>query len=312
MAIVSVHYADLPTANYSRRLNGTYTQKWFVETDAADAPDDVLNAAITFAGNTPIPALYDSYSVNNTAGTPIGTDANSYAQEFSIQPRFGIQQPLHWVVQVTYSPLPDGKESSDLVVNPLLRGVEYSADWEVYTDVVEEDKDGNQIVNTAGKPFDINVEMERSRTVLVASYNVESLGMVISKMRKYQDAVNSEVWSLGSTNVPKRAALCRSVQSTGLLTEGDTSYYRLIVRISFKEEDKTWDERLLSRGYGYLVAPNDLDSYTTEDRDGDTLDEPMLLKQDGTPKQPADDPYYKEYRVRAEQNFANIFNYQVV
>lgn len=297
------------TASYDRRNLGTYTGSWIVKTDGSNnTPKTILNAATAVAGsNDPIPSLYDSYSYEGES------DAYAYAQRFEIKPRDKNNVNL-WTINVTWEPLPEGKEEDDFNTNPLSRGVEYAFDWEVYTEVADKDKDDKQIVNTAGKPFDINVEMERSRSVIVASYNVASFATVVQKSIKYQDAVNSITWNLNGATINPRYALCRNVQSSGLITEPGGSYYRLNFRVALNANN--WDEKLLSRGFGYLQVANDLSTYTTEDRNGvnllDTLDEPLLLKEDGTPLDPGDPPYFKEFRVREEVSFSNIFNYNAI
>lgn len=296
-------------ASYDRRNLGTYRGSWIVETNGSnETPKAVLNAALSVTSpNDPIPALYDTYSYEGES------DSYAYAQQFEIVPRERGSTSL-WTINVTWSPLPEGKEENDFDTNPLLRGVEYAFDWEVYTEIVDKDKDDKQIVNTAGKPFDVNVEMERSRSVIVASYNVASFATVVQKSIKYQDAVNSVTWSLNGATIQPRYALCRNVQSSGLITEPGGSYYRLNFRVALNAQN--WDEKLLSRGFGYLQVANDLDTYTTEDRNGvnlmDTLDEPILLKEDGTIKPKGDPPYYTEWRVREETSFANIFNYAAI
>lgn len=310
MSIVECRYDRAAfSASYDRRNLGTYRGAWKVRTNGSNnTPKTILNQCLLVSSpENPIPALYDSYSYEGES------DAYAYAQQFEITPRENESVNM-WTINVTWSPLPENKQEDDFNTNPLSRGVEYAFDWEVYTEVVDKDAEGKQIVNTAGKPFDINVEMERSRSVLVASYNVSNLGMVISKSLRYQDAVNSNRWTLGTSSIRNRNALCRNVQSSGLITEPGGSFYRLTFRVAFNGD--TWDEKLLSRGFGYLKTADDLSTYTTESREGqnlmDTLDEPLLLKEDGTPVEPGDPPYFKEFRVRKEVDFANIFDYTQV
>ena len=294
-----------PTASQDERGLGTYDIKYRVITDSTMSPAVVITSCEgLLSPNDAVPPLYATYSY---AGD---TDIYAYCRSRSARPLYPKEGRMLWEITVQFRPLDPGKDANDQASNPLARGVEYSFDWEVYTETVTKDKDDKEIVNSAGKPFDINIEMERSRSVIVASYNVANLAVAINKCLKYQDAVNSVTWDLGGATISPRVALCRNVQASGLITEGNTSYYRITFRVAFNEQ--TWDENILSTGFGYLEVPNDKDTYVKAlDDDGSAATEPILLKEDGTKKNPADAPYFNEYRVRKEVSFVNIFNYAI-
>ena len=309
MAVNECRYKEPPTATQNRRGLGSYTVKWQVITDSHMEPGAVIVACESVGGsNDPVPSLYDVYSYKGT------TDNYAYCQGRRARPMYPAEGRYVWEVECTYEPLPDGKDPTDLDEDPTAREVEFSTDWEVYTEVAERDVNDKAILNPCRRPFDVQIELEKSRSVLVASFNVSTFAIAVSKMLKYQGAVNKTTWSFGGSSISPRVALCRNIQTSGLLTEGANSYYRVTARVSFREAGLTWDEQLEARGFGYYEEPNDPDTYTNKDVfTGGEITEPLLLKQDGTIiDTQTDEPYTMSFRVRKEEDFANLFSSTVV
>lgn len=316
MAVTACYYDGTPQVSLDERFLATYTQRYIVHADSVMGPKGIVNGAYALLGsgaNDHFPQFADTYSFR-PGGTTVESDGYAYARNFTADSYFDPKESRYvWRVSVTYSPLPDGKDPTDTNTDPILRETEYSTDWEVYTEVAEKDKDDKAIVNPCGRPFDVQLEVERSRSVLVASYNVETLADVVEKLLKYQDAVNSVTWDLDGLNIPARNALCRSITSSGLITEGANAYYRMNVRIAFREANQTWDEKIQSRGFGYFEQPETPESYVNTDIfTGEDIVEPVNLKADGTLavlSAPINDPpHFSTFRVRKEVSFANIFN----
>lgn len=318
-----------PTAAVDAYGRTTYTLGYKVVTDGVMAPGAVANdvvAAGTDPGPITLPNMGSTYSFQGF------TDSYSYLLDRQVTPLDWYSDKTLYQIVDTYQPPPDG-DLAQYSTNPVGRYPVFEFDREVYAATVEFDNQGNQIVNTAGQPYDEPVEMEHTRSVLVASYNVATLATAVQLITTYEGAVNSQVWypGGGTTAIQPRQALCREVTSSRLVSENGSQYYRLTFRVAIHEpkpatspyaQAGTWDLGLLQRGfiaYRSLRSggkdPLNVKGYIRTDGsvEGDDFDstaersnEPFLLADDGTVLPADQDGRYQFYRVRREVSFANI------
>lgn len=222
----------------------TYTQLWHVVSDdETDTPLSILVGISKRSPDTPttpnvVPLLWENYTVQDD------TDLDVYLQSIEIN-RFkdDEQDRLNWIVTGTFSaPEPGKSDSAKPAATPLSDPVRYSLEWANYTKLVDMDKDGTAILNSAGDGFDPPIEIDDARPVLVAVRNMASLTDIIALAILYKNAVNTDTF-YGAT---ARKAKVESIVSGAIQERNGVEYYAVTIRVQFN--DATWDKQLVDRG----------------------------------------------------------------
>ena len=333
MAVLYCHYSNVqPQQTVNDRMLWTYRVRYDITTDSLMNPAMVgLGAQIT-AGikvingvpyySNPLPRMWTPY----TFGGVIDYHARARNYTFQMDP----SNNLLWHAEVEFSPLAPGEKPEDAAENPLERPARFSVDREVYSKIVEQDIEGNQIVNTAGFMYDEPLEQESTRGVLIIQKNVGTLNEAMDFISKYSDSVNEKTWNpkmVAPLAAKPRQALCRDVSAGELQTEGDYSFYPVTFRIALKEGDETWDRSILERGYRYhpkdaVEAAQALEDYgelPEEERaeldaksikvKGISLDagnEPVLLDEEGKKLPAGEKGIFTKWKTRRQADFSDI------
>lgn len=296
------------------QLIGTYKLRYRVMTDAAAGPETVANGAVLSSPH-PLPNMWQTWSYLGD------TDSLSYAQEYTFT-RSDESLTVNYV-DVTFKPLPPGdhaekKEGDDegeainSEPNPMERKTVFWWDREIYTKIVERDREEKAILNPLKRQYDVNVEEEATRGVLVAEINVATLGEVIALSKKFERAVNSTAWDIGGESIPARNAVCREVSAGPPVAEHGYTFYRVVFRFAFQDEGDTWDHPMAQRGYSCWVKNTGTGEYLYTGGNPDrrrTVDfpEPICLNEDGTYLDDEDGtPIIKKWRIKREVNFNEL------
>lgn len=300
---------ETASASVDERNRGTYQLRWIVKTNGKMSSRAVAQGALT-ASPHPLPSQWATFAYQGD------TDPYSYARPYLVTP--DPKSVVLYYIDVTYSPLEPGEAPGIANVTPTLRPAIADWDTEVYTDYVDRDISGNEIVNKCGKRYDDPIEVERTRGVLVVEFNVATLAAVIAHNLTFELATNSSGFTIFGTAIGERQAFCRSVQSQRQQTEGGTIYYTEIYRIVFKKPGETWLRGIAERGFQHFKkddhgnferAPNNdkqLFDGTDADDGGIEYAEPVRLAADGT-KLPDDEPgIFTDWFIEKEANFNNL------
>lgn len=182
------------------------------------------------------------------------------------------------------------------IPNPLLRPPEISWSTRAEMAVVEEDKDGNAIVNSAGIPFDPPLEVEERIVVLTVVKNMARYDGI--KMADYIGRTNVRKWL---NQLPGKWRLADSTADK-VIEEG-FAFWK--VRMIFEFRAKGWNRRILDAGYMQL---NDLgdDWDPCIDRLGNRATRPMPLDGMGYQLDPTEQPVFLEFSLLDEADFANL------
>lgn len=325
MGVISCDYrrGDWETrVDYRRR--GFHRVPYLVITDGANmAPEAVANECLATGPNPgpeTLPDVNDSYSHLGSS------DPTSFAREHTIR-ALDDASNKRWHIDVSYAPMAPGETIAHLDLDPIARPVVWEADREVYVEEAEVDRNGVPIRNFAGLPFDVQIEIPKSRPVAIAHINVASIATVFSLMQTYTNAVNSTLWQ----GLQKRQALCRDVTSLPVQNEGGGSFYRVDFRFAIMEGNGKWDHRLSQRGfshfkrfdggqfvtndgkphlfratnYAFLTVPDGAEDPYKEY--GELLTEPLNLEEDGTARPFIFDAIVSDFEVYREADFNAIF-----
>lgn len=265
----------------TRNFRATYR---FVSDSTALGPDEALNRATTTSPE-PIPSIGDFYNV--------GSDFNPHAVCRGRSARRG-DKLTHWDIEIQWGPLEGDEEDDDFQENPLLRPVKYRLETETFTQLLEEDKDGNAIVNSAGKAFETPVEKESSRMVLVAEKNYGTLQEIINLNITYSQKVNETVYKGGQP----RTFYCRQISSGELQTENGVEYYR--AAFFFAWNRNTWDVKLVDQGYEELVGG---ELVKIKDANDEDIVEPRPLDGAGQKLAEGEDLEFLSFKIYDEADF---------
>ena len=309
MAVTSlvVSRENPPSSKSDERFRGVHQITYEVMTDSIMAPAKVVNDAVA---SLSLPTAWSGYSY---AGF---TEATSVLRSYDVRLKNPAISQYLWMITCEWAPLEPGEDEDQDNANPLNRPAQYAWEDEVYTRVIDKDRDGKAILNSAKKPFDEPLEAEETRGVLVVSINVANLGLCIYYNRLFQNAVNRTTWDIGGQPCPPRSVLCRSVSASRVQTEGTYTYYDLEFRFAFKEDGGTWDEVILNRGLMKRVVnltpdndPDTADDFLWEvikDDKGQVITEPVMLDDNGIPLGKDAEPTYSTFRIRREVDFAGL------
>ena len=206
-----------------------------------------------------------------------------------IQVNQSSSEPFVFVANLTYSSAVDPTEITE---DPLLRPYEYSYNVEAVTKVVEKDKDGAPIMNSAKERFDDPpVEEEEYRLVVSVTRNESTYPL--TTLTNYQGRVNSFAWNGGDA----RTWLLRNI-SANRVVEQQTVYYR--VSYEFVYNGNTWDRYILDRGFSTLSGGN---RKQILDSQGIPISKPHLLDGSGAK---TSTPKYLTFKTKKEADFNQL------
>lgn len=197
------------------------------------------------------------------------TDGSSFARRFvCTQPRD--DTPTLWTVEVGFTPLPRGEDPTYTLGSPLqaaatitgppaqvwlppvlsgtgfhpVRGpARYRIEQRTVTRIVEADRDGNPIVNSAGQPFDEPVEEEYELEVYVFRFRVAT-GLATRALNlNFTGRLNHQAY-LG---YPAEHLLCGPFVAGEREYAAGFSYWTVEVRLL--ANDKPWRREFVDRGW---------------------------------------------------------------
>ena len=230
MAVTACNYIqDGEQATADERNRGTYSISFLIETDAlTHGPQTVLNLALSGTPN-PVPALWATYSFLDDTNTA------SYARDYTI--RRHPRKREWWIATVGFRPLAPGEQAGIENTTPTLRPAVFHYEREVFSEQVEVDAEGNPFENACQRPFPIDVELEKTRSVLVVKHNVSTEQEADDLVEKFQNTVNKDEWtaSFNGVTYKKRSLCCREVVPQPEHNEAGTTYFPVVFRFAVGE-----------------------------------------------------------------------------
>jgi hypothetical protein len=262
MSITLVTEKISKSLGVDERLNSTYTREFFVHTDALATEHEI---ALADDGTTAIPDMYDRHPVNTNA---LLNDKKCSQHK---------DQPLLWEVTCRYStktvdPTQQSQDREDILNEPPT----FNVTTERVSVTIDKDKDGNDILNSAGdKFFDPAVESDRILRVYAFSFNAENFDEATALT--YIDTINSDTFQIATKTFPVKSL--RVMDITGELRYAKSfRYFR--VNLIIKYNPNTWKLELQQKGLSYY--PGGVAANKTRIKEGGAeVVEPKLLKADG-------------------------------
>jgi len=177
-------------------------------------------------------------------------DTDTSARVIVVDPQQIDGSPLYWNVEVEYSTEYDSDSGGGVVAeNPLDRPDEYSWGHFDRTVILDRDKNGAAITNSAGDVFDPPLEEDQSLPELTIIRN--QLVYPPNTAFNYMNSVNNSSLTIkGATVAPRQVKMKQFSGQQN--TENGVTYFRVTYRVQFNPA--TWDRFVLDIGFNQLVA----------------------------------------------------------
>jgi hypothetical protein len=151
---------------------------------------------------------------------------------------------LVWTVAVSYGPWEPLENSTD--GDPINQPVSVRFEGVTYQEIVDLDRNGNPVVNSAGDYFDPPVQRDRTRPVIKISRNETTFND--STILAYSDKINSDTFY---SYPPRTLKLSAPTAEPLYSQEADLNYFRVNYELHY--DPKTWAIQVLDQGYRQLI-----------------------------------------------------------
>ena len=330
MAITELHYrvGDPQSAQFDERRRGSYTLRFVARTNNGMGAEDVLTdsqeddwaASVPVKGGTArtvkVPKMFCRYEYGGIGAAASSYDDHSVCKDIALDQVATLADGgQKWSIVANYRPKETNESDSDAATTPVDRPAKVTFDRETFREEVQhgtpslppasageeggtprqasEDGGEVEIRTTAGGLYESPVEVIRTRSVIVVTYNVGDLKVASDAVTKYQGSINTEGYTIhtkpggdakDTIQVAAGTGLTREVVVSEQQTEGSHSFYRVTFRIAVEPE--RWIHRAVERGRQHIQhgegsdesgnpTPADIiqeSEYVTLNRDGSIVE----------------------------------------
>jgi hypothetical protein len=272
------------------RLNSTYTRDFFVHTDELATEHEI---ALADDGTTAIPDMYSRHPVNTNA---LLVDKRCSQNK---------DQPLLWEVSCKYStktvdPSQQSQDKEDILnETPTINGV-----TERVQIVVDKDKDGDDILNSAGdKFFDPAPTKDEILRVYSISFNAERYDE--NAALDYIDAINSDAFQIGNKSFPAKSLRVMDI-TWDVQFAKSFRYFKVSMILKYRK--RLWTEEIQQRGLYYYPSGVSSDKKRILVNKVEAV-EPKLLKADGDVLAEGSPAVYKTVELLEEKAFSGLLTF---
>jgi hypothetical protein len=241
-----------------------------------------------------------------TSPPPVGVEQDQGSFVTSIQARRETEDALSWIVSMEFSPHDliheSGEEKlADGALNPLEKRPKVTWGSVKYEIHKSKDLDGLPFVNTAGEPLLEPPKLDENRSLLTITRNEETFSEAYVK--QFRDTVNFDTF-LG---YPPNTVKCRDIVGDQEYDADWGMYWEVKYEFEIRDDSDTdgdgWTLVVLNAG---LREKKTSGAAPTEVMmGGKPVSDPVLLNQAGL-YVPGADPYYLEFHIYPEKNFADL------
>lgn len=231
-------------------------------------------------------AIGQKYLILDDTGAVVERDDGSFVQTIDV--RVSSEDGCQWEATVTYGPFDANQQPQ----NPIDWPLKITHGFAKFENVVEEDIDGNAILNSAEDYFDPPVTRDDSRPVMRIARNEKTFDPAISY--QFKDAVNKNSFFGADPGTVKCADI-----AADLVFNPDIGWF-YSVSYDFEYNPDGWEKRILDQGMKYLDASGNKSPVTEA---GKPASSPVLLDGDGGILPVGADPVFLTYKVYPEEDF---------
>jgi len=256
-----------------------YTRQWRAITDdPAIGPKTVRDSAPVARG--------DAYVSGSES------DAGSFCQNLTVQEDGQANDGCQWIVTAEYGPFDVISLTPEV---PTTQRPRVSFDWVEYERPLEQDANGDPIVNSAGDYFDPPVMTTVSNPLMRIERN--EAGYNLGLVADCKGRINDALW------FGRAAKTWKCVNILGTETTGPDGEIYFIVVYEFEYKAEGWDIPVLDQGMHELVSSTKV---KIRDSNGSWVSSPWPLNADGTKKAATDDAEFIVFEY--EQIDFTVFN----
>ena len=241
----------------------TYEDRYLVVSDMPIGPLE----AITANG---IPSFGTTYNMGSEA------DQNALLESLDASPVD--QENTKYEVTCRYS----SESSSDSQgasgtqsIPPWTKPAELEFGFQVYSKAIDRDLNGDAITNSKNKPFSDLAEIDDARPVFTVTKS--QLIFPASLAASYQNAINSDNWSVAGITVPKKTAKVAGISGRTASFDGQQYW---VVTYEFHLRQEEWTLKLLDHEI------DDNGNIVLLDGNGNTTQTPTFLEFEVYPEKP--------------------------
>jgi len=167
--------------------------------------------------------------------------------------------------------------------------------FEQFQKPIEVDKYGAPILNTARDPYDPPIEIDDARTILTITKRLFSFDP--NWAMDHNNHLNADDFLDAPPGTVKlRVDSAQEVHDPELGT-----FWEVPLSFHFKKEG--WQPQILSRGTHQLIGGK---RYRIKDTNGEYVDQPVLLNEDGTKADEGSPGYFKKYEAYFDTNLSGL------
>ena len=296
MAIVSINEimdGGARSASWSIEGGRSYQRKFRVASNSQnDGPAVALSALGMKYGDRYNPA----YNVHEA-------DLFAYAGSYTVEQEG--EDGLDWVVTITYGWYDALTSGGGPDQNPLLMPIEVSWNLRDHELVLEQDINGNAVLNTAGDPFDPPLVIDDPRLVMTVVRNEPIF--TVNYVLQYRNAINSTPFA------GFQPYYCKvlNIQSRSQFHQLIGYYYQTTYEFEFlspkvNDNGMGYRKSILNQGMRALSVVTGKPYHIT--LHGQPINSPMLLRKSGILANPGDPPYFLTIQAYPELDFS-IFGF---
>lgn len=283
MSLLSIDELHERSGEINEKWERTYTRTFrVIMSETADGPSQAILAVTT------------GFDIRLQVPYEAGNDADFLAFCKRIRAESVQSDGVEYKVTVEYGPFDLVRD----VENPLDAPPEVSWTFAQFERPVDQDVNGNPIVNTAGDPFDPPLMRDDSRPVLEIVRNEPSFDPNLAK--GYKDRVNTDVFfdqAPGTVKVANITGRRKYNQNIGL-------YYE--VKYEFAFQDEGWSSNVLNAGLRQIDNSTNPPGRSPILIKGVPATEPIPLDNNGEPLGPDDEPVFLNFMTYNQVPFAEL------
>ncbi len=202
--------------------------------------DNPFDGPATVGADSRIPRLGTAYRVS---GSATEFDNGSFCSKIEVANN-GDDDGLGWTVTCEYGPY----DPTQWPENPLDHPIKINWSWSQFEKIVDEDVNGNAVVNTAGDYFDPPVMRDDSRPLISISRNEQTFNPTLAA--QFKDAVNSDSFMGFSPNQVKCSNISAALEYNPICG----FYYVMNYEFAVNTEQTGWRKEILNQGLRYLAG----------------------------------------------------------
>jgi len=206
---------------------------------------------------------------------------------------------IDWKVTVAYGPW----NPEDFGADPTLWKLRVTFGGDRVEKVIDFDRDGNPIRNSARDRFGDPIVIDSSITTMLITRNelVSTFDMMLAST--FSDTINDDVWN----GIPAKQAKMGVITTSEEKFDSTTQRWYYTVTYPVQVGRKPWKKELLDQGYNALQAPGAFDweqVMPIHGKDGQPIGDPRLLDGTGHKLSNTGDPVSLPFEVYDEEDWS--------